>query len=156
MPRTRTRARYRNYHVTKVSVYSAGLDLHSFDEIEWPTDLVYTIFFVNLTSYRVERSAWTDFKNILVENGYTCDFPVEKSTSFQHSGTADGALSNSEYIAKLILSAYIYYMRSLWEQIINNTLVIVISSQLEYYRDKTQQIKEYLFNDFVLLKVKLF
>ena len=136
MPRTWTRARYR----TKVSVYSAGLRLHSFEEIEWPSGLVYKIFFVNLTSYWVERSTCTDFKNILVENGYTCDFSVEQSTSFEHSGTADGNLSNSEYIAKLILSANIYYMRSLWEQIINNTLVIVISSQSEYYCDKTQQI----------------
>ena len=76
------------------------------------------------------------------------NFSVGQSTNFQHSGTADGTLSNSEYIAKPILSAYIYYMRFWREQVINITLVSVISSQIEYYHDKTQQFSKYLFNNF--------
>ena len=35
-------------------------------------------------------------------------------------------------------------------------MVIVISSQIEYYHDKTQQFSEHLLNNFVLPKVKLF
>ena len=38
----------------------------------------------------------------------------------------------------------------------NITIVIVTSSQIEYYHDKTQQFSEYLFNNFVLPKVKFF
>ena len=93
---------------------------------------------------------------MLIENVYTCEFSVGQPTSFRHSGTADGTLNNSEHIAKLILSAYIYYMRSWWEQFIYITIIIVISSQIEYYHDKTQQFSEYLFNNFVLPEVKFF
>ena len=81
---------------------------------------------------------------MIVVNIYTYEFSGGQPTSFRHSGAADGTLNNSWNIAKLILSAYIYYMRFWWEQFINITIVIVTSSQIEYCPDKTQLVNIYL------------
>ena len=64
----------------KVFIYSAGLCLYNCEEIEWPSNLVNIVFFVNFNSDWIEF--YVNSEN--VENVYTCNFSVGQSTSFLH------------------------------------------------------------------------
>ena len=63
-----------------VSIYSAGLCLYNCEEIEWPSNLVNIVFFVNFNSDWIKLYV----NNENVENVYTCNFSVGQSTSFLH------------------------------------------------------------------------